>query len=82
MIVGSQTGEGYGSAPGDLRAYDAVTGKLVWDFHAHPAPGRVRLRPTWPEDAWTYVGGVNTWGEISIDEKRGIAYFPARLADS
>ena len=22
------------------------------------------------------TGGVNTWGEISVDEKRGIAYFP------
>ena len=28
------------------------------------------------KDAWKYTGGVNTWGEISIDEKRGIAYFP------
>ncbi len=75
IIVGSQTGEGYGSAPGDLRAYDAVTGKLVWDFHTIPHPGEFGY-DTWPKDAWTYVGGVNTWGEISIDEKRGIAYFP------
>ena len=28
------------------------------------------------KDAWKYAGGVNAWGEISIDEKRGIAYFP------
>ena len=26
--------------------------------------------------AWKWAGGVNTWGEISIDERRGIAYFP------
>jgi quinoprotein glucose dehydrogenase len=75
IIVGSQTGEGYGSAPGDVRAYDAVTGKLVWDFHTIPHPGEFGY-DTWPKDAWTYIGGVNTWGEISIDEKRGIAYFP------
>ena len=31
---------------------------------------------TWPKDAWRYAGGTNTWGEISLDEKRGIAYFP------
>ncbi len=31
---------------------------------------------TWPEGAYKWAGGVNAWGEISIDEKRGIAYFP------
>jgi quinoprotein glucose dehydrogenase len=75
IIVGSQTGEGYGSAPGDLRAFDVVTGKLLWSFHTIPHPGEFGY-DTWPKDAWTYVGGVNTWGEISIDEKRGIGYFP------
>ena len=65
----------YGSAPGDVRAYDAVTGKLRLGLPHHPSPGRVRLRYL-AQDAWKYVGGVNTWGEISIDEKRGIAYFP------
>ncbi|HKE25442.1 MAG TPA: PQQ-binding-like beta-propeller repeat protein [Bryobacteraceae bacterium] len=75
LLVGSQTGEMYGSAPGDLRAYDVRTGKLVWTFHTIPHPGEFGY-DTWPKEAWTYVGGVNTWGEISIDEKRGIAYFP------
>ena len=28
------------------------------------------------EGAWKYAGGTNTWGEITVDEKRGIAYFP------
>ena len=75
LIVGSQTGEGFGSAPGDLRGYDVVTGKLLWTFHTIPHPGEYGY-DTWPPDAWKYVGGVNTWGEISIDTKRGIAYFP------
>jgi quinoprotein glucose dehydrogenase len=75
IIVGSQTGEGYGSAPGDLRAYNVITGKMEWVFHTIPHPGEFGYE-TWPKDAWTYIGGVNTWGEISIDEKRGIAYFP------
>ena len=75
FITGSQTGEGYGSTPGDLRAYDIVTGKLVWTFHTIPYPGEFGY-DTWPESAWKWAGGVNTWGEISIDEKRGIAYFP------
>jgi len=75
FLTGSQTGEGYGSTPGDLRAYDIVTGKLAWTFHTIPYPGEFGY-DTWPESAWKWAGGVNTWGEISIDEKRGIAYFP------
>jgi quinate dehydrogenase (quinone) len=75
FITGSNTGEGYGSTPGDLRAYDVVTGNLVWTFHTIPHPGEFGY-DTWPEGAWKWAGGVNAWGEISIDEKRGIAYFP------
>ena len=75
ILIGSSTGEAYMSPPGDLRAYDVVTGKLVWQFHTVPRPGEFGYE-TWPKDAYKYVGGVNTWGEISVDEKRGIAYFP------
>ena len=75
ILLGSAPGEGYISPPGDLRAYDVLTGKLVWMFHTVPQPGDPGY-DTWPKDAWKYIGGVNTWGEISIDEKRGIAYFP------
>jgi quinoprotein glucose dehydrogenase len=75
ILIGSATGEGYMSPPGDLRAFDILTGKLVWQFHTIPHPGEFGYE-TWPKDAYKYVGGTNTWGEISIDEKRGIAYFP------
>ncbi len=75
ILLGSATGEGYMSPPGDLRAYDVVTGKLVWQFHTVPHPGEFGYE-TWPKDAWKYVGGTNTWGEISVDAERGIAYFP------
>jgi quinoprotein glucose dehydrogenase len=75
IILGSATGEAYMSPPGDLRAYNVLTGKLVWQFHTVPHPGEFGY-DTWPKDAWKYIGGVNTWGEISIDEQRGIAYFP------
>jgi quinoprotein glucose dehydrogenase len=75
FITGSNTGEGYGSPPGDLRAFDVRTGKLLWTFHTIPHPGEFGY-DTWPKDAWQWAGGVNTWGEISIDARRGIAYFP------
>jgi quinoprotein glucose dehydrogenase len=75
LIVGSNTGEGYGSPPGDLRAYDVVTGNLVWTFHTIPRPGEYGYE-TWPQDAWQYAGGANVWGEITLDKKNGIVFFP------
>jgi quinoprotein glucose dehydrogenase len=75
LLLGSATGEEYESPPGDLRAYNVITGNMAWIFHTVPHPGEPGYE-TWPPEAWKYIGGTNTWGEISIDEKRGIAYFP------
>jgi quinoprotein glucose dehydrogenase len=79
LILGSATNQGYGSAPGDLRAFDVRTGKLVWTFHTIPHPGEFGY-DTWPTDAWKTVGGANVWGELSLDEKRGIVYAPTASA--
>ena len=75
LILGSATNQGYGSAPGDIRAFDVRSGALVWTFHTIPHPGEFGY-DTWPKDAWKTVGGANVWGEFSIDEKRGIVYAP------
>ncbi len=75
IMLGSSTGENYMSPPGDLRAYNVITGKLAWTFHTVPHPGEPGYE-TWPKDAWKYAGGSNTWGEITLDDKTGIAYFP------
>jgi quinoprotein glucose dehydrogenase len=75
IILGSAAGENYMAPAGDLRAFDVVTGALVWQFHTIPHPGEFGYE-TWPKDAWKYIGGVNTWGEITVDAERGIAYFP------
>jgi quinoprotein glucose dehydrogenase len=73
LIVGSRTGEAYESPPGDIRAYDVVTGEMVWSFHTVPRPGEPGYE-TWPKDAHQYVGGINVWGDMSLDEARGILY--------
>jgi len=79
LILGSATNQGYGSAPGDLRAFDVRTGKLAWTFHTVPHPGEPGYE-TWPKDAWKQVGGANVWGELSLDSKRGIVYAPTASA--
>ena len=75
VILGSAPGEEYVSAAGDLRAYDVVSGKLVWQFHTVPHPGEPHY-DAFPPDAWKYIGGNNTWGDLTIDAKNGIAFFP------
>ena len=75
LILPAGTGEGYDDHPGWLRAFDVTTGKQVWAFHTLPLPGEFGY-DTWPPEAYKYVGGVNTWSNFSIDEKRGIGYFP------
>jgi quinoprotein glucose dehydrogenase len=73
ILMGSGTGEQYDAPPGDLRAFDVVSGALVWTFHTIPHPGEFGY-DTWPKDAWTYTGGANAWSGISLDEKRGLVF--------
>ena len=79
LIVGSLVNETLPAAPGDLRAYDARTGKLRWSFHTIPHPGEFGY-DTWPPDAWQYIGGVNNWSGMSVDTTRGIVFVPTGSA--
>jgi quinoprotein glucose dehydrogenase len=75
LILGSATNEEYESGPGDIRAYNVRSGRLVWTFHTVPHPGEFGY-DTWPKEAWKTVGGANAWSGLSADEKRGIVYIP------
>ncbi len=75
IILGSATNEEYESGPGDVRAFDVLSGKLVWTFHTIPHPGELGYE-TWPKDAWKTVGGANAWTALTLDEKRGVVYIP------
>ena len=76
ILTGSRVQESPSlGAKGDVRAWDARTGKLVWTFHTVPQPGE-RGHETWEGDSWKDRSGVNVWTQIVVDEKRGIAYLP------
>ena len=79
IVFGGQSGEQIMTPPGDIRAYDILTGKLLWQFHTIPRPGEFGYE-TNPPDGWKYIGGANNWGEMSIDEERGIVYIPTGSA--
>jgi quinoprotein glucose dehydrogenase len=76
VITGSRVSEAMDAAPGDIRAYDARTGKIVWQFHTIPHPGEPGYE-TWEDpNAYKMVGGANNWTGMTIDQQRGIAYIP------
>jgi quinoprotein glucose dehydrogenase len=70
LIVGSRVNESYDASPGDIRAYDTVTGQLKWSFHTIPRAGEFG-HDTWKWVAGETYGGANAWGGVTIDERRG-----------
>jgi len=76
VITGSFVPEIPGQGPaGDVRAWNVVTGKLVWTFHSVPRPGE-KGHETWLDDGWKNRTGVNVWGLMTVDAARGILYMP------
>ncbi|HWI85221.1 MAG TPA: pyrroloquinoline quinone-dependent dehydrogenase [Sphingomonas sp.] len=76
IITGSRVQEMPAKGPaGDVRAWDARTGKLVWTFHTVPRPGEPG-HDTWEGESWQNRSGTNVWSFTIVDEKRGIAYLP------
>jgi quinoprotein glucose dehydrogenase len=73
VVVGFSNAEGQPNAPGDVRAFDARTGKEVWRFHTVPRPSEP-FHETWEGDSWVKRGGANAWGGFTIDERRGIVF--------
>ncbi|WP_428330859.1 PQQ-binding-like beta-propeller repeat protein [Mucilaginibacter sp.] len=76
LIIGTRVAESEDAAPGHIRAYNVLTGKLQWIFHTIPHPGEKGFE-TWPDStAWKRLGGANNWSGMALDEKRGIVYVP------
>ena len=79
LIQGTRVGEGEGSAPGHVRAYDVRTGRIRWTFHTIPQPGE-EGHDTWPAGAWKTAGGANSWAGMAVDVRRGVVYVPTGSA--
>ena len=61
--------------PGDVRAYNARTGKLAWTFHTVPRDGEFGS-DTWEDNANRFTGHTNVWAPMTLDERRGLLYMP------
>ncbi len=61
--------------PGDVRAYDAHTGTLVWSFHTVPRKGEYGSE-SWENGANEFTGHTNVWAPMTLDAARGLLYLP------
>jgi len=76
VIVGAEVPESPGLGPsGDVRAFDAQSGKLVWRFHTIPQPGEPG-HETWQGAGWKDRTGANVWSIMTVDTERGLLFLP------
>lgn len=62
--------------PGDVQAFDARTGKRVWDFSPVPKSAHDLGAETWEDESWRATGHTNVWAPFSVDSARGLVYLP------
>ena len=77
LILGSRVldSSNQKTIPGNIRAFDVLTGDIIWTFNTIPRPGEFGYE-TWPKDSWKneYLT-VNSWGGFTLDEKNEIVFF-------
>lgn len=79
LIVGTRVSESATALLGDIRAFDARTGRKIWTFHTIPRPNELGYT-TWEKQNYQNLGGANNWMGMAIDQKRGIVYAPTGSA--
>ncbi|HEX3551538.1 MAG TPA: PQQ-binding-like beta-propeller repeat protein [Candidatus Elarobacter sp.] len=73
LILGASNGDWGGI--GYISAYDAATGKRLWDWNTIPGPGEPGHN-TWSGDSWKRGGGA-VWSGIAIDPASNTLYADA-----
>lgn len=80
IIVGSAMFEGLGylyatNVQGQVRAYDARTGRQLWAFKGIPGRGEFGF-DTWENESAGYTGNNGVWTQITADPEAGLVYLP------
>jgi len=82
IVMPLRLSEGEDAAPGDVMAFNVLTGALEWVFHTIPHPGE-KGHETW-RDSTAYrspvVGAANNWAGMAVDEDTGVIYVPTGSA--
>jgi quinoprotein glucose dehydrogenase len=76
IVTGSWVGDGEPLGPaGDIRGWDARSGRQLWRFHTVPRPGEYG-HDTWEGESWKDRAGVNAWSISSVDPDRNLVFVP------
>src|SRR5262245_38410014 len=69
IVVGSSIGDNRGVEleRGVVRAYDARSGKLLWNWDPIPMNAKDPVRKTWSGASADHTGAANAWSIISAD---------------
>ncbi len=60
---------------GDIRGFDARTGKLLWTFHTIPEKNEFGSE-TWLGDSASYTGNAGVWAPMAADPELDMVYLP------
>ncbi|TMM59004.1 pyrroloquinoline quinone-dependent dehydrogenase [Maribacter algarum] len=81
IVMPLRLSEGAGAPPGDIIAFNIITGKVEWVFHTLPEKGEEGYE-TWSSDPREspIVGAANNWAGMAVDEEAEIIYVPTGSA--
>ena len=82
IIMPTRVAEDESAAPGDIVAYNTITGKVAWVFHTIPYPGEPGYESWKDEDTYknAKIGGANNWAGACLDTKTGTLFVPTGSA--
>ena len=78
VVVGSTVADDQrlDSPSGRVLAYDARSGKQVWEFDPLPRDPSDPAAATWLKGTAGNEGGGNVWSEMAVDESLDLVYLP------
>ena len=79
LLFGFSTVESADALPGSIRAFDALTGDLAWQFDTIPGLDD-RASETWAAGMLVDAGGANAWTGMTLDEDRALLFAPTGSA--
>ena len=82
IVVGSGVADNNrtDAASGEVRAFDARTGRLRWSWDPVPRDSGDPAWKSWTSPAAHRTGAANAWSVISVDSLRGLVFVPTSSA--
>lgn len=82
LVVGSAVADNGSTtqASGEVRGFDAATGKLKWTWDPIPQNPNDPAYATWKNGSAAHTGAANAWSVIAADPQRDLVFVPTGSA--